>query len=78
VHGSKCVKEGETFLSIDVYTFSGDDGGKGRCKCFEVFSRGVDGDWSPSVQIGLFKIVKDVVASSINIKHDLYKCIERL
>lgn len=74
LHNSTVFKEGEAFLSLEDVRMNGAEIGRAENepKSFNLTGNRVRGEWEPGLQLGLFKIVKDIVASVVNMKADLW------
>ena len=75
---SRCACEGTPFLTVNLGKISGaeaeeaKDGEKEKPKRMNVVGSGVEGNWRPAMQLGLYKLIKDLVAASINMKHGIF------
>ena len=71
--GNVCYNAGVEFLRVKSWGVNGTYPTHRNPRTFSLLADQVDGDWSPALQLGLFKLIKDVVASAINFKADMYQ-----
>ena len=59
------------FMTIQHATISGTRPTATMPKSLSVTANNVEGEWTPPVFIDLFKLIKDIIAAAVNMKHDL-------
>ena len=60
------------FMTIQHATISGTNPTPMLPKSLSVTASNVEGEWTPPVFVDLFKLIKDMIAASINMKHDMF------
>ena len=69
---SYCLSESVPFLTIRTASLAGNPPSPSQIKALHVKAEDVEGEWTPAMFVGLYKLIKDLVAASINMKHGLF------
>ena len=69
---SYLLNEHQAFLTIQHASISGTNPTAMLPKSLSVTASNVEGEWTPPVFVDLFKLIKDMIAASVNMKHDLF------
>lgn len=75
VTGNSCFNMGSRFLRVGSVSFDGTERTQLMPKSFHIRADDIEGDWDPALQLGLFKIIKDCVAGTINLKHSIHRIL---